>query len=286
MATSLLKHGVKRAFNLVGLEVTRKIKSDRSEVQYLRHSWVGVLRHARDVGFLPATVIDVGAAFGQFSLNCHSVFPEASYILIEPLEENRLCLEELIRRVPRSEFLLAAATARSGDYTISVSPDLLGSSMFLDDGDSSNGVHRIIPGITLDSLEDRLKPPILLKVDVQGGEIDVLRGGEKIISGVESAILEVSFFEFYRGGLVCDDVIAFMKSKGFVVYDLFEPLYRPLDGALAQVNVVFVKEEGMFRKHHSYATREQGERQIATLKTLREKAIDGTFGHRIRRLQT
>lgn len=38
-----------------------------------------------------------------------------------------------------------------------------------------------------------------------------------------------------------------MREKGFVVHDLLDGLYRPYDKALGQIDVVFVKENGMFR---------------------------------------
>ena len=53
------------------------------------------------------------------------------------------------------------------------------------------------------------------------------------------------------------DVVAYMKNLGFVVYDIFGEDYRPLDGALGQIDIAFVKENGIFRTDHAYATAEQ-----------------------------
>ena len=65
-------------------------------------------------------------------------------------------------------------------------------------------------------------------------------------------ILEVSLFQFVEGGPELHNVVAFMKAKGFVAYDMFGGHTRPLDGALAQVDIVFVKERGVFRTSHVY----------------------------------
>ncbi len=54
-----------------------------------------------------------------------------------------------------------------------------------------------------------------------------------------------------------------MKECGFVCYDIFGFQYRLLDNALSQVDMVFVKEKGLFRSDHSYATREQRAAQDA-----------------------
>jgi hypothetical protein len=52
-----------------------------------------------------------------------------------------------------------------------------------------------------------------------------------------------------------------MKSLGFVANDISELQYRPLDNALSQVDIAFVKERGLFRQRHFYATPEQRETQ-------------------------
>lgn len=67
----------------------------------------------------------------------------------------------------------------------------------------------------------------------------------------------MSLFQFFTGAPLLCDVLVHMKSNGFVPYDLLGLQYRPIDGALSQVDVVFVKEHGLFRRIHSYATAEQ-----------------------------
>ena len=53
------------------------------------------------------------------------------------------------------------------------------------------------------------------------------------------------------------EVIKFMKDHGFVTYDILRGWYRPLDKALGQVDIIFVKENGMFRQDHRFATTNQ-----------------------------
>jgi FkbM family methyltransferase len=255
MISDLLKKIIKRSFSSVGLERRRRD---------IRSSLVGLLQQARNTGLSPATVIDVGAAYGAFDLQCYNVFPHAKYILIEPLEEHKPSLEVVTRFIPNAEFVLAAAAAESGEITINVHPDLVGSSLYLEEEDSNvNGVPRTVPTITLDCLmkDGRIKAPFLIKIDVQGAELDVLLGAEETLRDTEYIILETSLFEFFKGGPQFYDVVTFMKSKGFVAYDIFNLQYRPLDNALSQVDIAFVNETGLFRKRHYYATPEQREEQ-------------------------
>jgi hypothetical protein len=61
------------------------------------------------------------------------------------------------------------------------------------------------------------------------------------------------------------DVIQAMKTLDFVAYDFNEPVHRPLDGTVSQIDIAFVQEKGFFRKHHHYATAARRELQNQAL---------------------
>ena len=97
------------------------------------------------------------------------------------------------------------------------------------------------------------------------------------LSDAELVILEVSFFKFFEAGPECADVIAYMNRRGFVPYDVVGRQYRPLDGALSQADIAFVREDGMFRRQHAYATADQRQAQNRQM----QKYLDQVFaGHR------
>jgi len=268
MAPKSLKDRIKKSLGLVGIEIRRKTDSSpSSHNQGSRSSVFGVLQQLKNQGFSPATVIDVGAAFGSFATTCHDVFPDPRYVLVEPLVEYKPHLEAVIRsRIPNAEYVSAAADAEPGEVTINVHQDLVGSSLYLEKEDFNvNGVPRTVPRLTLAQLvgNAKLKPPFLLKVDTQGSELNVLSGYEDHLQDTEFVLLEVSLFKFFEGGGQLHDVTAFMKSRGFVAYDVCDLQYRPLDGALSQLDIGFVKEGGQFRQHHFYATLEQRREQFS-----------------------
>ena len=49
------------------------------------------------------------------------------------------------------------------------------------------------------------------------------------------------------------DVVRYMKEKGFAIYEIFSGHNRPLDGARAQADIAFVRDNGMFRKNHQWS---------------------------------
>lgn len=211
------------------------------------------LQHARHLGFCPNTVIDVGVADGTPEL--YQTFPEATHLLIEPLSEYESALKSICQKY-KGLYVLAAAGPQVGELKINVhSGDLLGSSFLKEsDGAEFDGVERVVPIVRVDETcrQHNLSGPYLLKADVQGFELEVLAGAGGILSELEFIILETTLFEFYKGGAQFYDVVAYLKQIGYVVYDIVDGTKRPLDGALCQVNTVFVKESGRFRQSHRY----------------------------------
>ncbi len=232
----------------------------RSETR--RDTLLGVLQQAQRMGVNPATAIDAGAANGTGEL--YSTFPHARHLLIEPLIEFEPALAALKRQIPQIEYRITAAGPQPGEIVLHVHPDLYGSSTRLEDEASDvNGTPRTVPVACLDDLCEDFPPPYLIKVDVQGGELDVLAGAGRVLSQTDFAVLETSLFQTYRGAPQLRDVIEFMNQKGFVVYDIAGLLHRPLDNALLQVDVAFVPITSPLRRDHSYATPEQRARQNA-----------------------
>jgi FkbM family methyltransferase len=269
---SVFKRLARRALHSIGL--------DDEHLQRLgmvrpvsRYSLSGALRQARAAGLGPACIIDVGAAQGTFSLQCHKIFPNSKYILIEPLQEFKPALDSVVARIGTARHIQAAAGSAAGATVLHVHQDLFGSSLYQENEDSDvNGQPRKVRALTLDEIRDEqdLAGPFLVKIDVQGAELDVLAGALQILRDTQYLILEVSCFHFFQGGPQLFDVVTAMKQHGFAVYDVLDPQYRPFDGALSQVDMVFVREDGPFRKHHFFATRAQRTRQTKQI----QKAMD------------
>ncbi|MBI4098412.1 MAG: FkbM family methyltransferase [Candidatus Magasanikbacteria bacterium] len=218
-------------------------------------SLLRVLSHAKKMDFGPKTVIDVGAAWGGWSRSCATVFPDARYVLVEPLVEYRASLEGVVKELRSAVLVSSVAASAPGTVTFHVHPDLEGSSVYREGDDAQvNGVARELPATTIDAIaqEHHVEGPCLLKLDVQGAELEVLRGAEETLEKTEYVILETSLFSAYDNVPLLHEVIAFMAERGFVPYDILGLLYRPLDGALCQADVCFVKENGMFRKERAY----------------------------------
>jgi FkbM family methyltransferase len=170
------------------------------------------------------TVIDVGANRGQFALYSRRRFPDAEVYCLEPLAGARSTLTRLFAQDERVHVIAAAAGSKAGTSSINVSkaddsssllaPATLQSQRF--PGTEMVGVEEI--GVrTLDDLFGRreLAGPVLLKLDVQGFELEALRGATGLLERVDTVLCECSFVAFYKGQPLFDDISDYLRAAGF-----------------------------------------------------------------------
>jgi FkbM family methyltransferase len=252
--TSRIKARGKRALAVADLEVHRASSS-------WRRSLPPILEHYRRLGLAPSTIVDVGVGPGTFDL--YAGLPDARLLLVEPLEEWHGHMNALSRTRP-AEIVLAAAGATAGETQISVHPLPWSSSVFgRPRGEDVEATWRTIPVVRLDDVvRDRaMSGPFVVKIDVEGAELDVLAGATEILHETDLVLLELSLFELLPGQPLFHDVIAWMHDHGFVLAEFYDGHNRPLDGSLARFDGAFVKARGRFRENHAYATADQA-RQI------------------------
>ncbi|HTL90392.1 MAG TPA: FkbM family methyltransferase [Leptolyngbya sp.] len=215
-----------------------------------------MLESLKQRGFKPDWILDVGANRGEWSRMAKTVFPNAHCFLIEPQIEMQPDLEKFCQDFPGSQWQLAGAGAELGELSLTVWGDLAGSSFLpsLHPERAAIANQRVVPIVTIDQLlnDQKLSIPQLVKLDIQGFELEALKGASQLWDQVEVFILEVSLFEFLPGQPVFDQVIEFMRHHGYVVYDFPGFCCRPFDGALGQCDVCFVQVNGFFRTSASW----------------------------------
>jgi FkbM family methyltransferase len=232
-----------------------------------------IMEYFSEVGFRPGTVIDVGFNTGTDGL--YGVFADCAYLAVDPLQESEPFLKAQKAKTPRFSYFLAAAGPTEGELEMGVSECFGGSSAFLKDKLPT----RKVPMLSLDHMARQIgaQGPYLIKVDVQGAELDVLRGAKQILDETEVLILETRLCPF-KGAPEIADVVSFLKKNGFSLFEVFNPLYRPGDGAMGQLDVVAVRTEGFFRTADKYRlggfrTKEQQKKNTEAKLKSRERRI-------------
>ncbi len=199
------------------------------------------LRHLGKRGYAPRRILDGGAYDGAFALECHAIFPGARIDMIEPQFATRPTLEALAR-ARGFAFHPQALTEQRGTvrFYCNEVPDSGAHVAFASDlPDDIVDVE----GVALDDLfgarldaGDRT----LLKLDLQGWELAVLKGGPVTLTRVEVLLIEVSFFkQNYEPSI--PELVTFLDGAGFDLYDVGSLSGRTRDDRLRQGDLVFVR---------------------------------------------
>jgi FkbM family methyltransferase len=198
------------------------------------------------------TVVDVGANKGQFALLALELFPQARVHAFEPLTEPFARLSawsggetRLIRRR-----LALAEAAETRMMHVSAQADssslraITGRQVAQFPGTHEVGLEEVAAErLDLVLSPADLVPPALLKIDVQGGELDVLRGATDLLACFTWIYVECSFIEFYEGQALADDVVAFLAAAGFEATVCWRPC-RDANGRPVQADILFARNNG------------------------------------------
>jgi FkbM family methyltransferase len=184
-------------------------------------------------GFTPKSILDLGAYHGNWSRRVKSIFPGAEFFMIDAIDYDEL----KYRNIPYKICVLFSEKTKVPWYE----KKNTGDSIFKETtGHFVNTVETWKDTETLDSLFEG-KQFDFIKIDCQGAEIPILKGGQELIKNTEIILLEVPFAGQYNKGVPSfQDHISYMKSIGFLPYDIVE-LHRASD-ILFQIDVLFVRE--------------------------------------------
>jgi FkbM family methyltransferase len=199
------------------------------------------LRHLDEKNFRPRTVLDIGAGKGYWSILAGGYFKDAKFYLLEPLTENERDLRSLCDRDPRQHYIRTAVGQEPGERQIHVASDPDSSTMLLFPGDDA-GRLRPLSVTTVDRLleEGRIEAPDLVKIDVQGMELQVLQGCTRLFDHTEVFVIEVNLFAFMPGCPRVHEIVQFMADHGYSLFDLAGSLRRPFEDDLGQLDLVMV----------------------------------------------
>ncbi len=210
------------------------------------------LTNIKQLGFSPKFCLDIGAYEGYWARDFKKVFPDCAITMIEgqKLKEPALVKVKNIYNDVNYKIALLGATEATVNFNIYESA----SSVLVEHFDTEAKTEQRNL-LTLDKLlekNDYYKPDFI-KIDTQGYELEILKGGEKTLAHAEFVLLEVSLLDIYVNSPLVIDVLNFMKERGFVLYDICTLMKRPLDNALFQSDFLFVKENSRFRNNKHWA---------------------------------
>jgi FkbM family methyltransferase len=205
------------------------------------------------LNFTPSSSIDVGASNGLWALPFLKIFPETQMLMVEPLEDHKPKLEEITWKYPKVVY--RQALLGESDQIVRFNEFGYKSSLFGNaTGEGFGQVHQR-QMTTLDKIIEELSfpPPELVKLDVEGAELSVLKGALKALKSAEIVEMEVSLLPFKKDLPLLDDVVTFMAANGFRVFDCFGIYGRPLDGMPVQGECLFIRKDSRLISNYRWA---------------------------------
>jgi FkbM family methyltransferase len=213
------------------------------------------LERLAGLGFSPAHILDVGAYRGDFARECLRVWPDARISCFEPLPSRVADLEALVRSHRRIRVYRCLVGAEVRDK-VALHEAETASSVLPEWQPNQFPVHEY-PMETIDHLfaaDPSAPPPEFLKIDVQGYELEVLKGAERTLSSLRVVLTEVNLLDIHQHVPLLDELVAWMSARSWAVYDVAGLTRRPLDRALWQVDLVFVPRESAWRSDKRWGT--------------------------------
>jgi FkbM family methyltransferase len=185
--------------------------------------------HEVDKQWTPNAIIDVGANVGCWTGRARQIFPDTKFMMYEafadfttPLEKQKNAHNGMV------DFKIELMSEKDGEEVQFWAEGTTGNSMFPQlMGRGGRGHSDITPVIrTTTRLDTARKASFLenervdiLKLDVQGAELTVLKGAPELLKEVSFVQFEASVVEYNKGGSCFYEVDEFLRHHGFYLYD-------------------------------------------------------------------
>jgi FkbM family methyltransferase len=193
-------------------------------------------------GFTPKRILDIGANVGQWYKIIQDVYLDAEVLSIEA---NPNCEHQLKQINPNYMITFLGQQEGTTDfYTPKDNPICTGGSTYLEQTKFYNETEvQQLPVITLDSLNQQFD---FIKMDVQGAELDIIKGGLKTVLDASVLQLELGVLNYNQGAPRASEIISYLYSLDFHLFDIGSFFYW--DGMLNQSDIFFVNT----RKYSSF----------------------------------
>lgn len=208
------------------------------------------------LGFKEPVIFDVGANIGQSIEKYRTIAPGCSIFSFEPNPDTFKMLKRKYGSEEKTvciQLALGAETKTAPFYATKCpeASSLLPPEEFVSKRSPSGNYNYNLVSVPVDTLDHvarklNISKIDILKMDVQGGELGVLQGGESLLNraAIDFIFSEVLFAENYAGQSDFNDLCNHLKRFGYVVWDVIPFLHTKL-GRLWTANAIFVSPDVM-----------------------------------------
>lgn len=196
-----------------------------------------------------STILDVGANRGDTVRQYKELFPNAKVHAFEPFEESYNILVSNVHDLTGIFPHRFAVAAEEGTSTFHVNQNFDTNSLLPSRKSGMSSDKQVetiertkVKTISLDDFvkQAQIREIDILKMDIQGGELQALRGAERLLEKkrIKLIYLETWFVRQYVGSPLFHDIAAHLSGHGYTLQDLYNPIYS--NGSLAWCDAVFL----------------------------------------------
>lgn len=183
-----------------------------------------MMRALAQQGLKFRTIIDGGANIGQFARAATETFPDARVYSFEPLPDVSAVLRQNLASRSQVKIIQAALGSEDGKIPFHRAAYSLASSalpIHAENNASFAGVKEVetieVDLFRLDTVlaKEPLESPCLLKLDLQGFELEALKGATQTLKRCDYVLLETALKTMYEGEALFDEIYDFMRQSGY-----------------------------------------------------------------------
>lgn len=194
------------------------------------------------LGFAPKHIIDVGANRGGWTRRAVEFFPDARYTLVEPQDELKTHIQDLLAAGHKIQWINAGAGDVAGElaFTVSHRDDSSSFALSREEADASGYPQVIRPVRTLNEIVATTGAPLpeMIKIDAEGFDLKVLAGASDLLGKTDIVFVEAGVCANNFDNTMAK-VIARMADAGYRVIDITDLNRSPKDNVLWLCELAF-----------------------------------------------
>ncbi len=212
----------------------------------MRWRWLETL----DIG----TLVDVGANTGQFARYFLGLRPDCLVYSFEPLADCFAELQHNMAGTPGFTAFNVALDETDGEATFFRSAFSASSSLLVM-SESHKELFPFARDITSETVTRRrldsylsditLRGGLLIKIDVQGAEAQVLKGGRGLLARAEAVLAEVGYLPLYEGQATIKELAGLLEECGLAFMGIMDQEVRPSDSLPVYGDALFIRRTAL-----------------------------------------
>lgn len=189
------------------------------------------------------TLIDVGSNKGQFSILMNNYYPNIKIYSFEPQKK---FLDIQKRILPSNNYFYNTALGSiRGNKKFYITKREDSSSILKPINNKLKYKIKKIEKVRVDKLDNiinlnKLKKPVLMKLDIQGYELEALKGSKKVLKKIDYLITEISFEEIYKKQVLQHNLINFLQKNNFL--EVKRTNITKIRNKTFQADILFIKK--------------------------------------------